>query len=56
MPPPSPRRAKLIVRDIREVRAADAGFKAGFLGEMVLVDIGLVFVAKGVGSIFRGIE
>ena len=56
MPPPSPRRAKLIVRDIREVRTADAGFKAGFLGETVLVDTGLVFVVKGVGSIFRGIE
>lgn len=54
---PSPRKAKLMFRDIRDDFVADGGFNAGFCGEVVFEKTGLVGVIfKDVGSMRRGTE
>lgn len=50
-----PRRAKLIVRDIRGNLVLEELFKAGFLGEALFVDTGLLGAGSGM-SICRDAE
>lgn len=54
---PSPRKAKLMFRDIRDDFDIDGDFNAGFWGEVAFEKTGLTgVIVKDVGSIRRGTE